>query len=68
MIVKREIITKPEVEVKEVNAHITDSLFAEKAAEMLCEPPAKQKNRVVRLLPPWLVSGRPTTDAGFGPR
>lgn len=26
---------KPEIEVKEVDAHITDSLFAEKAAEML---------------------------------
>ena len=28
---------KPEVEVKEVDAHITDALFADEAAEMLCE-------------------------------
>jgi uncharacterized protein (UPF0261 family) len=28
---------KPEVKVKEVNAHITDVLFADEAAEMLCE-------------------------------
>lgn len=28
---------KPEVQVKEVSAHITDSLFAEEAAEMLCK-------------------------------
>jgi len=28
---------KPEVEVKEVDAHITDTLFADKAAEMLYE-------------------------------
>jgi uncharacterized protein (UPF0261 family) len=28
---------KPEVKVKEVNAHITDTLFADEAAEMLCE-------------------------------
>ena len=27
----------PEVKVKEVNAHITDTLFADEAAEMLCE-------------------------------
>jgi hypothetical protein len=58
---------KPEVEVKEADAHITDALFADEAAEMLCELiKAQQTQRRISLFPARFlsVSGNVPTSSG----